>query len=99
MAVVQIETDEGIVGHGWCEDGCQATAPVIENHLQRLLLDQDPQDVEGLWDRLFRATLPYGRKGSVLLAISAIDTRHNDHTYFNRTHPKSWRLQLQFGVK
>ncbi len=73
MAVVQIETDEGIVGHGWCEDGCQATAPVIENHLQRLLLDQDPQDVEGLWDRLFRATLPYGRKGSVLQAISAID--------------------------
>lgn len=73
MAVVQIETDDGVVGHGWCEDGCSATAPVVENHLQRLLLGQDPHDVEGLWDRLFRATLPYGRKGSVLQAISAID--------------------------
>lgn len=73
MAVVQIETEDGVIGHGWCEDGCRATAPVVENHLQRLLLGQDPHDVEGLWDRLFRATLPYGRKGSVLQAISAID--------------------------
>lgn len=73
MAVVQIETADGLVGHGWCEDGCRATAPVVENHLQRLLLHQDPQDVEGLWDRLYRATLPYGRKGAVLQAISAID--------------------------
>lgn len=73
MAVVQIETDDGLVGHGWCEDGCCATAPVIENHLQRLLVGQDPQEVEGLWDRMFRATQPYGRKGSVLQAISAID--------------------------
>ena len=73
MAVVQIETDDGIVGHGWCEDGCKAVAPVVENHLQRLLIDQDPCEVEGLWDRLYRATLPYGRKGATLQAISAID--------------------------
>ncbi len=73
MAVVQIETDDGIVGHGWCEDGCRAVAPVINNHLVRLLMGQDPHEVEGLWDRLYRATLPYGRKGLVLQAISAID--------------------------
>jgi len=73
MAVVQIETDDGIVGHGWCEDGCRAVEPVIDNHLVRLLMGQDPREVEGLWDRLYRATLPYGRKGSVLQAISAID--------------------------
>ena len=73
MAVVQIETDAGVVGHGWCEDGCSATSLVVENHLQRLLIGHDPEDVEGIWDRLFRATLPYGRKGSVLQAISAVD--------------------------
>ena len=33
MALVEIETDEGIIGRGWCEDGCRAVAPVIENHL------------------------------------------------------------------
>ncbi len=73
MAVIQIETDEGIVGTGWCEDGCQAVAPVVENHLSRLLLKQDPFEVEGIYDRLYRASLPYGRKGMVLYAISAID--------------------------
>ncbi len=73
MAVVQIETDEGIVGHGWCEDGCRSIAPVIDNHLVRLLVGQNPVEVEGIWDRLYRATLPYGRKGTVLQAISAID--------------------------
>jgi L-rhamnonate dehydratase len=73
MAVVQIETDEGIVGHGWCEDGCRSIAPVIDNHLVRLLVGQNPIEVEGIWDRLYRATLPYGRKGTVLQAISAID--------------------------
>ncbi|MDH3731059.1 MAG: L-rhamnonate dehydratase, partial [Acidimicrobiia bacterium] len=33
----------------------------------------DASDVEGLWDRMYRASLPYGRKGIALQAISAID--------------------------
>ena len=73
MAVIQIETDDGLIGTGWCEDGCEAVSPIVENHLSRLLIDQDPLDIESLWDRLFRATLPYGRKGTVLQVISAID--------------------------
>lgn len=73
MAVVEIHSDEEVVGYGWCEDGCRTVEPIVENHLRRLLVDQDPFDVEGLSDRLFRATLPYGRKGMVLQAISAID--------------------------
>jgi len=36
-------------------------------------LGQDAGEIEGLWDRLFRATLPYGRKGVALHALSAID--------------------------
>ncbi len=73
MAVIEVETSDGIQGHGWCEDGCRAVAPVVENHLQRLLIGQNPGEVEGIWDRLYRATLPYGRKGVALQAISAID--------------------------
>jgi L-alanine-DL-glutamate epimerase-like enolase superfamily enzyme len=69
----QIETDEGIVGVGWCEDGCDAVSRVVENHLSRLLIGQDPFEVEGIYDRLYRGTLPYGRKGMVIQAISAID--------------------------
>lgn len=73
MAVVEIETDDGIVGQGWCEDGVNAVTGVVEGHLRRLLIGSEASDVEGLWDRMYRATLPYGRKGIALQAISAID--------------------------
>lgn len=73
MAVVEIETDDGVVGQGWCEDGVGAISLVIDNHLSRLVLGSEASDVEGLWDRMYRASLPYGRKGIALQAISAID--------------------------
>jgi len=34
---------------------------------------QDPRDVELMWDQMWRATLPYGRKGLTIHAISAVD--------------------------
>ena len=73
MAVVEIEVENGLVGTGWCEDGCNAIPLIIENHMSRLLIGQDSGEIEGIWDRLFRASLPYGRKGVALQALSAID--------------------------
>ncbi|MDP6447417.1 MAG: enolase C-terminal domain-like protein [Pirellulaceae bacterium] len=72
-ALVEIETDAGVTGRGWCEDGCRAIGPIVDNHLSRLLIDQDPSETEGLWDRMFRASTPYGRQGLAMMAISAID--------------------------
>ena len=73
IAIVEIIADDGARGIGWCEDGCNAVRPIIDNHLVRLLVGQDPCEVEGLWDRMFRASIPYGRKGIAIEAISAID--------------------------
>ena len=73
MAAIEVETDAGHTGVGWCEDGCCVVDRVVNTHLKRLLIGHDARDIEGLWDRLFRATLPYGRKGIALQAISAID--------------------------
>lgn len=73
MCVVEIQTDEGLVGTGWCEDYAQATSVIIENHLTRLLVGADPLERSRLWDQLFRSTMPYGRKGPALYAVSAID--------------------------
>lgn len=73
MAVVEIETEEGVTGSGWCEDGCDAIKNFIGLHLKNLLIGQESSEIEGLWDRLFRASFPYGRKGAALHAISAID--------------------------
>lgn len=46
---------------------------VVEHHLSRFVEGQDPRNVELMWDQMFRATLPYGRKGVAIHAISAVD--------------------------
>lgn len=73
MCVVEIQTDEGLVGTGWCEDYARATSVIIENHLTRLLVGADPLERSRLWDQMFRSTMPYGRKGPALYAVSAVD--------------------------
>lgn len=73
QSVVELTTDEGLVGFGWCEDGCEAVVAIINNHLKRLVTGEDPFDYEGIWDRLYRASIPYGRKGAALEAIAALD--------------------------
>jgi L-rhamnonate dehydratase len=45
----------------------------IENHLKYVVLGQNPFDVEVLWERMFRESINYGRKGMAIEAISAID--------------------------
>lgn len=69
--LVRIFTDDGLEGVG-------ATAPapakaLIEDHFGRLLIGEEPFDIEMLWDQMFRASLPYGRKGLPIMAISAVD--------------------------
>ena len=37
MAVIQIETDDGLIGTGWCEDGCEAVGCPEPGRIDRLL--------------------------------------------------------------
>src|SRR5262245_60968815 len=67
---VMIETDKGITGYGY---GGPGSAFVVEKHLPKLLLGEDPFQVERLWDIMWRGTLYYGRKGVAVHAISAVD--------------------------
>jgi L-rhamnonate dehydratase len=67
---VEISTDKGIKGIGY---GGPGASFVIEKHLTKLLIGEDPFNVEQLWDILWRSTLYYGRKGLVVHAISAVD--------------------------
>lgn len=69
---VEIETNQGIKGWGKAAGG-GAAAFIIEEHFRGLLLGENPLNVERLWDILFRASLPYGRGGVTVMAISAID--------------------------
>lgn len=69
-SVVEITTDKGLSGIGY---GGPGAGFVIEKHLAKLLLGEDPFNIEQLWDILWRSTLYYGRKGMVVHAISAVD--------------------------
>lgn len=75
--LIEIKTNEGIVG--WGEAFCQGLEPpeisaaVIENALKPILLEQCPLDIEVLWHKMYSTTRDYGRKGSVISAISAVD--------------------------
>jgi L-rhamnonate dehydratase len=67
---VEITANKGIKGIGFGGPGCSY---VIERHLTKLLIGEDPFNVEMLWDMMWRSTLYYGRKGLVIHALSAVD--------------------------
>ncbi|MCC6176644.1 MAG: L-rhamnonate dehydratase [Chloroflexi bacterium] len=69
---VEVLTDEGLTGVGQCSGGVVAKA-IVEHHLSPLLVGEDPRPVEQHWELMFRATLPYGRKGVAIMAISGVD--------------------------
>lgn len=70
--LVEVELNDGTVGIG-CSIGGEPACYIIEKHLSRFVEGQDPRNVELIWDQMWRATLPYGRKGLAVQAISAVD--------------------------
>lgn len=71
--VVEIECDDGTVGIGNAALAPHATKATIDTYLKPLLIGTDPLDSEYLWQSMYRRTLPFGRKGIGMIAISAID--------------------------
>ena len=75
--LLEIFTDAGITG--WGEAFAQGLEPpeiaaaVIDKALKPLLIGADPLDMEVLWHRMYHMTRDYGRKGSVVSGISAVD--------------------------
>ncbi len=70
--VVEIETASGTVGVATGSGGMPA-AWLIRNHFARFLLGEDARNINLIWDQMYRASLPYGRKGLTIMAISAVD--------------------------
>jgi L-rhamnonate dehydratase len=67
---VEVATDKGVKGYG---SGGPGGGGVVEAHLRKLLLGEDPFDLEKLWDIMWRSTMYYGRMGVAINAISGVD--------------------------
>ena len=52
---VEVSTDKGVTGYGIGGPGGGA---VVERHLVKLLIGEDPFNVERIWDIMYRSTLP-----------------------------------------
>jgi len=71
--VVEIETDNNLVGignAGLCPD---VTKLIIDSKLKGLLIGEDPTNTELLYEKMYRSSVAFGRKGAVMAAISALD--------------------------
>src|SRR5258707_417919 len=71
--IVEIFTDDGLVGIGNAALSPQVTKQVIDLYLKPLLIGADPWDTEFLWQHMYRKTMAFGRKGIAMVAISAVD--------------------------
>jgi L-alanine-DL-glutamate epimerase-like enolase superfamily enzyme len=80
IAVVTVETDEGITGigdamtHSIYHEAALAVKVIIERGLKNLLIGENPADVRRLWWKMYHSEM-YARQGGLALnAISAVDT-------------------------
>jgi len=74
--LVKVYTDEGIIGMGEClaRFAPEVVATVVEKILKPVVVDQDPFDVELLWDRMYGVLRARGHsKGFMLEAMSGVD--------------------------
>jgi D-galactarolactone cycloisomerase len=71
--VVEIQTDEGIVGWGDCYGPAAVNRSIVETLLKPSVIGRDPFDVEVLWEELYNKVKDYGLTGMTISAISGID--------------------------
>ncbi len=73
--VVRVETDVGAVGLGYGGGGV-AGVEIVNRHFRELLLGRKINglaDIADTWDFLYEQSLPYGRKGLAIMALSGLD--------------------------
>ena len=71
--VCEVETDEGTIGIGNAALAPQLVKKTIDTYLTSLVVGEDPFDVSYIWEKMYRRTHAWGRRGLGMVAISAID--------------------------
>ncbi len=74
--LVEVETDEGLIGLGEAAHfggPLHSTRTVIEGELRAHLLGEDPHDLERLWEQMHQRAYKHARGGLLIAAMSGID--------------------------
>lgn len=79
--LIRISTDEGITGIGEVDSLPPVIKAIVDappSHaiatgLRALLIDEDPLQIDRLWDKMYRGSIYYGRRGPAIHAMSGID--------------------------
>lgn len=75
--LVKVRSAEGVEGIGFCYVGSAGGSifeAAVRDLLAPVLLGKDSHAVEGLWQQMYQEALLQGRQGTVMRAISALDT-------------------------
>ena len=71
--ICEVIADDGTVGLGNAALAPEVTKKAIDCYLKNLVIGEDPFDYDYLWDKMYRSTMAWGRKGIGMIGISAID--------------------------
>ena len=71
--VVEVESDDGLIGIGNVALAPRIAKDIVNQYLAPQLIGADPFDYEYLWQKMYRSTLAWGRKGIGMAAISGVD--------------------------
>lgn len=71
--VVELRTDDGLVGWGDCYGPAAVNKTIVEAVLRPNVLGRDPFDVEVIWEELYNKVKDYGLTGMTIASISGID--------------------------
>jgi len=71
--LVEVESEDGLIGVGTAGAFHGAGKSMIDDTYSDLILGEDPRRHEHLWQRMYRTTVRFGRSGSAMTGISALD--------------------------
>jgi L-alanine-DL-glutamate epimerase-like enolase superfamily enzyme len=79
--IVRVHTDEGIIGIGEIDSHPSMVKAMVEapmshrdsHGIAELLIGEDPFDREKLWQKVYRKTTHYGRRGIAIQVMGGID--------------------------
>ncbi len=85
--LLKVTTDEGIVGWSDVETAPHVGEAVINapnsgmgvfEGLRELVIGEDPFDIERLWDKIYKGTIYFGRRGAAIQVLSGFDIACHD---------------------